>query len=100
MSKVPENRTNCFKMMSIGTALMALDREKGQISISTSDESLQQPPTQHPCASLVRTFVNITLLYLPLTTAVNIHLDAQRPKSFLLFEPTPASFLCPVNSVP
>ena len=44
MSKVPENRTNCFKMMSIGTALMALDREKGQISISTSDESLQQPP--------------------------------------------------------
>ena len=40
MSKVPENRANCFKMMSIGTALMVLDREKGQISISTSDESL------------------------------------------------------------
>jgi hypothetical protein len=60
MSKVPENRTNCFKMMSIGTALMALDCEKGKISISTSDESLQQPPTQHPCASLVRTLPYFT----------------------------------------
>ena len=100
MSKVPENRTNCFKMMSIGTALMALDREKGQISISTSDESLQQPPTLLNATPLCQPCSYITLLYLPLTTAVNIHLDAQRPQSFLLLKPTPASFLCPVNSVP